>query len=313
MWPETKKLLSEKQLIALDAAFAQQLDDFMKDEKLDEGFKASFKSIYLPLAKWVATKHTNQAVVIGINGAQGSGKSTLAKLLASLLNRQFQKKVLHLSIDDLYLSKMERECLAATVHPLLATRGVPGTHNVELGINILDGIKHNGVSNIPIPEFDKSIDDLVNEDQWRTLSEPVDIVLFEGWCVGVTAQDTSELSRPVNELEATADSAGQWRSYVNAQLAGSYQTLFSRIDYLIMLKVPDMESIFQWRCLQESKLSLSSAGKKSFMSEKEIKRFIMYFERITKHSLETMPARADVLLALDKTHQIKQVTLSNKN
>ena len=78
-------------------------------------------------------------LVLGICGAQGSGKSTLAEALAERLERDGLACAV-LSLDDLYLTRAERERLARGVHPLLATRGPPGTHDTSLGIAVLDAL-----------------------------------------------------------------------------------------------------------------------------------------------------------------------------
>jgi len=270
--------------------------------------------LYLPLTAWVANKHTVKSIVIGINGAQGSGKSTLSKILKSLLSAVFNKSVVHLSIDDLYVSRQQREHLAKNIHPLLKVRGVPGTHDVELGKQVISKLV--GLSDdttVHIPRFNKAEDDLYSKEAWHPITESADIILFEGWCVGSCEQHESELIEHVNELEKNEDPDGTWRNHVNRQLAGPYQSLFSHIDYLVMLKVPDMESVFEWRSLQEEKLAMMCKHRDEpefhLMTPSEISRFIMHYERITRATLNEMPDRADVLLALNKQHQICNIEI----
>jgi D-glycerate 3-kinase len=312
MWPELNRLLNTQQIDELGKAFLPELNAFTEIEKLDNGFVNSFKSVYLPLAKWIEVRHSSKPVIIGINGAQGSGKSTLCKLLQLILEKTFKKSVLHLSIDDLYLSKAKRMQLAQHQHPLFRVRGVPATHDVDLGLHILENIKNRSTESIQIPVFDKVVDDLLPEEQWITLKNKFDIVLFEGWCVGATPQTEAELMQPINMLEAESDKNANWRKHVNLQLSEQYKKLFSSIDYLIMLKIPDMESVFEWRNLQEIKLKKRTAHTQQVMSSKEIQKFVMYFERITRHCLVEMPGRADIVLALDKLHQIKNVSLNQQ-
>ena len=149
--------------------------------------------------------------------------------------------------------------------------------------------------------------------QWISVSKPVDIVLFEGWCVGSNPQSQEQLSEATNELEQSEDDQGIWRNYVNEQLSGSYQSLFGLIDYQIMLKVPDMQSVFEWRSLQEQKLREScnknNVSTSNVMSDSEVARFIMYYERLTRSNLAEMPDRADILLELNKQQQVCGIRL----
>lgn len=286
--------------------------DVLEQENIDNALLSQLENIYLPLAAWIAQKHKHSPLVIGVNGAQGSGKSTLSKILVTLLSYGFGKKVVDISIDDLYLSRQDRINLATEVHPLFQVRGVPGTHDVDLGKRLLSSLT-SGESELPImvPVFDKSQDDLLPKSEWREISEPVDIILFEGWCVGAKSQDQDELIDAINDLERLEDNQGIWRQYVNDQLAGPYQELFGLIDYLVMLKVPDMESVFEWRYLQEQKLKEKCEAENittsKVMSESEVAHFIMHYERITRSILTEMPDRANVLLSLDKQHQVCEV------
>jgi len=289
--------------------------DLLKKHQIEQtpAMHNMLETLYLPLSSWVAQQHQSSPVVIGINGAQGSGKSTLTDIVKHILIEGFQQRVVSLSIDDLYLTQAERLQLADDIHPLLATRGVPGTHDVELGVDILNHLKSASDKPIHIPVFNKAIDDRASESDWQSISGPVDIILLEGWCVGARACNVSALSEPINELERNQDSDGAWRNYVNKQLATTYRPLFNLIDRLIFLEAPSIEKVIEWRTLQEKKLVDSSANKKpDVMSEQQIRQFIMYFERITRHSLETLPAIADITLKINDEHQVCEVNLHTR-
>jgi D-glycerate 3-kinase len=243
---------------------------------------------------------THAPLLVGICGAQGSGKTTIADEIRVLL-KQGGLKVVVLSIDDLYLTREARAELGKTVHPLLRTRGVPGTHDVELGLAFLDAL--GGVGRVPIPAFDKSRDDRVPATQWRHVDAPVDVVILEGWCVGAIPENASALLTPINDWEREFDPDGTWRRFVNDALAGRYQVLFSRIDLLILLKAPTFDVVFGWRLEQEKKLqeTLAQQGQRSehIMSETDLLHFISHYERLTRHIMVEMPSRADILVALD--------------
>ena len=232
----------------------------------------------------------------------------MADLLVYLLQQLHDVSVLSLSIDDFYLTRKERESLADSIHPLFATRGVPGTHDINLALQTLENLKHqNGA--VKIPRFNKSQDDRYPQDQWETVDSPPDIIILEGWCVGSEAQLENELETPVNSLESSEDPEKVWRSYANRQLQDNYPALFSQVDIWVMLKAPSFECVFDWRLEQEEKLkqSMEKQGKFSstgIMSPDEIARFIQHYQRITEHTLNTLPGKVHFLFELDKHRDI---------
>jgi D-glycerate 3-kinase len=235
-------------------------------------------------------------LIVGVCGSQGSGKSTVCKTLTARL-RQSGLTVANLSLDDLYLPLADRVQLAERVHPLLRTRGVPGTHDIKLGIETLDALSHAG--RVRLPRFDKAVDDRRPVDAWDSIEGPAQVVLFEGWCVGARPQTIEALAQPVNELEANEDVNGLWRRYVNDALAVDYQRLFAKLDLLVLLAAPSFEVVLQWRTEQEHELRAQTQGTRSgVMSDEAIARFIQHYERLTKHTLVEMPGRADLVIRL---------------
>ncbi|RTE66600.1 hypothetical protein EH243_05790 [Amphritea opalescens] len=323
-WPKDQLCLTketrEEAIRRVERAFASTLESL----KVDIGLVELLESIYVPLGAWlVARKEQQQGpLVVGINGAQGAGKSTLFNLLEVILEEGFDLKVVGLSIDDLYETREAREGLAHRIHPLLSTRGVPGTHDVELGIELIRGLKGefgDEGRNVKIPVFDKSIDDRCPPVLWQEWHGKADVIVLEGWCVGASAQPEAMLAEPVNDLERSEDPLGFWRSYVNQQLDGRYKALFDMIDVLIMLKVPSMESVFEWRSQQEKKLAervryfydtQQPTEHLRIMNEREIRRFIQHYERLTRNMLEEMPTRADVCLELNENHKIGNIRIN---
>lgn len=189
------------------------------------------------------------------------------------------------------------------------TRGVPGTHDVQMGINLIQQLKNK--QPIKLTVFDKATDDRAPEENWVTSDTPVDIILFEGWCVGAQPQPAQTLTEPCNELEASEDPDAAWRTFANQQLAGPYTELFGLIDRLIMLKAPDFECVYEWRSTQEEKLrQRTTEDNNNIMNDQQIKRFIMHYERITRWMFTEMPQRADCLLELNSDHNITQVKYS---
>lgn len=295
------------------------LENFIAAEKLPTEFIHTVQTCYAPIAQGLSTLAQQQSpLVIGVQGCQGSGKSTLSLFLKVLLESEYQLNTAVLSIDDFYLTKAQRNDLAQTVHPLLKTRGVPGTHDVELAIQTIDQLKHLAKGEtLCLPRFDKAADDRAPESQWEQQAGPVSVVILEGWCVGLGAQKESELIGPLNELEVNEDPDATWRRYANQQLNDAYPELFKLLDKLIVLKAPSFECVKHWRSLQEQKLAERVArlpeeerAAKHIMSEAEVLRFICHYQRLTDHALTTLPEQADWLLALDENHG---VTLEKKH
>jgi D-glycerate 3-kinase len=233
--------------------------------------------------------------VLGVCGAQGSGKSTLAEGLTQRLTAKGVRAAT-LSIDDLYLSRAERARLGREVHPLFATRGVPGTHDTGLALRLLDAI-HAG-DDVVLPRFDKGTDDPAPIG--TPVKGPLDVLIFEGWCVGARAQDDAALLTPVNALEAERDPEVTWRRFVNLALATDYADLFAQIDRLVLLAAPGFEVVRDWRIQQEHDLRRRVGEGGRTMSDDEVSLFIQHYERLTRHILSDMPAYADLTLRLDE-------------
>lgn len=285
----------------------------MKRHELPEAFRATVDECYQPLARWVDThRRTRKCFLLGINGAQGTGKSTLADFLKTALESEtFSQEqslaacnVAVLSIDDFYLTRAERKQLAADVHPLLKTRGVPGTHDVAMLSGCLADLrKLEAGQMLALPRFDKARDDRAAARDWPTVSGPVDLIVLEGWCVGSRPEPIESLREPMNALERDADPSGHWRAYVNDQLKGRYADLFAQLDGLVFLQVPDFDAVYRWRLEQERKLAGRTGGSGTeLMSAAELAEFIRHYERLTNANLASLPGIADVLIALDENH-----------
>lgn len=282
---------------------------FAREESLPASFETLAQRLHQPLVAriegWAAAALS--PMTIGVCGPQGSGKSTLVALVDRLLTAR-GLKVATLSIDDLYLTKAERARLAREVHPLLATRGVPGTHDPALGLAVLGALGQPGT--IALPRFDKAADDRAPEAAWPRVEGPVDVVLLEGWCVGARPQPASRLTKPVNFLERDKDPDGVWRGFVNAALAGPYALLFSRLDRLALLTAPNFTVVRAWRGEQEARLRqrLAADGRDPalVMDEATLDRFVAHYERLTRWIAEDLPSAADVVIPLDEARRPTQ-------
>jgi D-glycerate 3-kinase len=293
---------------------------FLTRNKLPESYLLSAEKWFSPLLEEYQNP-SKKPLIIGINGSQGSGKSTLADYLCTVLNERYDLRCVSLSLDDFYLTKLGRQQLAIEVHPLLETRGVPGTHDIPLALKTLAQLVDGSVQTL-IPRFDKSRDDRMPMEQCDSISGQVDIIILEGWCVGAKPQTADQLVEPLNSLEAEQDTDGVWRNTVNQALAGEYQALFAQLDQLNMLQAPAFESVFNWRLEKEEKMrarigalnsgasatEASANGAKEsangIMTASQIAEFIAHYQRITEQSLREIPLRADHLLQLGSQRQI---------
>lgn len=275
------------------------LEDFIAREKLPADYAATVESWFLPLAEDVLklVSRSSQAPIVGVSGCQGSGKSTLASLLVLLVREMMGLRAVNLSIDDFYHTHATRQQLAREVHPLFATRGVPGTHDVQLALETLQALRQPG--QVAIPRFDKAIDDRQPRAAWPVLAAPVDLIVLEGWCLSVPAQADAALEQPINTLETEEDCTGHWRRHVNDSIRRDYAGFYDMVDFLVMLKAPDFGKVAEWRGRQEQKLAAQagSAGHR-VMNEQQLARFIQHYERLTRHGLEVLPQQADVVFQL---------------
>lgn len=236
----------------------------------------------------------NQARCYGLAGLQGAGKSTLSAQIAQRAAAR-GKRIVALSIDDFYLGRAARRQLARDVHPLCATRGVPGTHDVALACEVLDALGSGRP--VALPRFDKIADDRLPRAQWPLVAH-ADRVILEGWFLHVPAQAPDDLAEPINTLERDQDPDGSWRRWSNASLARDYPPLWSRVDRLLFLEGPGFEIVPQWRWQQEQTLQAQHPDRQA-MTHAQVLRFVQFFERVSRQAMRTLPAIAQRTIRLD--------------
>ena len=280
-------------------------------EVLSEPFRNKinqFNNFYLPISQMIYKNYliNKKTQVIGLTGGQGSGKSTISNILKILLKENFNLETVIFSIDDFYKTFKERKIMSKNVSSLFLTRGVPGTHDTKMILNSIKALKNSRFKKILIPKFNKGFDDRESKSKWLRVNKKPNIVIFEGWCVGAEPQKKKDLLVPVNELEKHKDKNKIWRYKVNEELKKNYKKIFQLIDKIIFLKVPSFKHVFKWRLLQEKKLRIISKGSKT-MSGNQIKNFIMYYERLTKHMLKTFIYKADSIVKVDKKHKLQSI------
>lgn len=262
---------------------------------------------------------SDEPLLVGIQGTQGSGKSTVSLFLKALLEQCFDLNVQVLSLDDFYLTRDARIGLSHSIHPLLQTRGVPGTHDMHLLQTTVEQLKQLPADqSMRVPCFNKGIDDREPDDGWPVVTGGIDVILFEGWCVGIPSQPNYQLNDPINQLEKEEDPLGIWRFYVNDQLKLHYEPFYAQLHHLIVLKAPSFKQVFKWRLLQEEKLKqkLLDHGQDirslRLLSPDDIARFIAHYERLTRYGFQVLPELASWEIELDDQHNMTRLTRNNQ-
>ncbi len=266
------------------------------------------RSFLIPLCFWISKKvDKKRPYFVGLAGGQGTGKTTSSSLIKIILTKYFKFKVFKISIDDFYKTRKERIRLSKRVHPMLLTRGVPGTHDINMMLNFFKKVKSKKFKRLKLPTFNKAIDDRFNKKKWYDLKERPDVIIFEGWCVGAKAEKNNTLSKTINLIEKNKDKKKIWRKYVNQQLKSKYKNLYSQLNCLIYLRAKNFSLLQKWRLKQERKLLLSSKknSKLKIMNKEDVLSFMQTYQRVTQNMFKNMPKYASIILNLNSNHQIK--------
>ena len=271
--------------------------------------KASMlKSYLIPVCFWIFKKtNKKKPFFIGLAGGQGTGKTTTSFIIKIILEKYFKLNVFKISIDDFYKTRKERSKLSKTVHSMLMTRGVPGTHDVKMMLDFFKNIKRKNFKVMKLPNFNKAIDDRFPVKYWHKIKQRPDVIIFEGWCVGAKPELSKTLRKPINSLEKLKDTKIVWRYYVNQQLKTKYKALYSQLNCIIYLKAKNFNLLQKWRIKQEHKLRLKTKKKTShkIMNKEAIIDFMQTYQRITQNMFKKTPSYASIILNLNANHQIK--------
>ena len=268
------------------------------------------KSFLIPISFWISNKtDKKKTLIIGLAGGQGSGKTTISSILSLILKKYFKLNVFKISIDDFYKTRNARKLLSKKKHPLLITKGVPGTNKVDLMLSVFKKVKAKNFKSFRVPKFNKAIDDRCPKSLWYKLKLKPDVMIFEGWCVGAKPQKNNLLKKPINSLERDYDQKKNWRLHVNNQLKKKYKTLFNQLDGLLYLKPKNFNLLKIWRLKQEKKLLLQTKNKKNLkiMNSNEIINFMQTYQRITQQMFKDVPKYCSIILNLNSKHQINKI------
>ena len=268
------------------------------------------KSFLIPISFWISKKvNKKKPLILGLAGGQGSGKTTISSILTLILQKHFKLNIFKISIDDFYKTRKDRKLLSKRKHPLLMTRGVPGTHDIDLMLSFFKKIKSKNFKSLQVPKFNKAIDDRYSKSSWNKIKSRPDVIIFEGWCVGARAQKMSQLKKPINSLEKVYDQGAKWRSHVNNQLKTKYKTLFKQLDGLLYLKAKNFSLLRNWRLKQERKLWVQTKNKKNLkiMSSSDVINFMQTYQRITQQMFKDAVKSSSIIMDLNSKHQIQKI------
>ena len=257
---------------------------------------------WLPLAINLATLRTERKrpIVQGILGGQGTGKTTLAQAL-SLLLAELGFPTIALSIDDLYKTHAEREQLK-TEDPRLIRRGPPGTHDIAVGLEVLDRVKSQQFP-VSVPRFEKSLRAGDGDRIEPIKVEQAEIVLFEGWCVGVEPVDPAKFEQAPAPILTEADR--QFARDCNTKLH-DYLPLWERCDRIAVLNPVDYHLSQQWRLQAEHD---AIAQGKAGMSDADIAAFVEYFWKALHPELFIAPLveRSHLVVCIEADHSVGNI------
>jgi len=283
-------------------------DKFKNKEKM-------IKSFLIPISFWIASKVSKKnPYIVGLAGGQGAGKTTITSIISIILRKYFKLNVFVISIDDFYKTRKERYLLSKKIHPLLITRGVPGTHDINIMLDFFKKAKSKKFKSLKLPKFNKAIDDRYKKKLWYSIKKKPDVIIFEGWCVGAKAEKNNTLNKAINSLEKKDDKKLIWRKFVNQHLKSKYKKLFNQLNCLLFMKANNFSLLQRWRLKQEKKLWLKNrkSSNNKIMSKKDVFKFMQTYQRVTQNMLRFAPKYASIILNLNSNHQIKSVVYKKK-
>lgn len=259
---------------------------------------------WLPLAMDIAqTRHNlGYPVVQGILGGQGTGKTTLTKIL-NLILPYLGYKSASLSIDDLYLTYEER-CQLREKDPRLIWRGPPGTHDIQLGLETISQFRA-GHPQLSLPRFDKSLHGGMGDRAIAEVVSNIDILLFEGWFVGVRPIAMSVFKNPPPPICSHSDKI--FAIDMN-QTLHNYLPLWQQLDKLLVLYPHDYRFSLEWR--KQAEREMIAQGKTG-MTDNQIEEFVNYFWCALHPELFIKPLLksndVDLVIEITADHQFDRI------
>ncbi|KAI9709880.1 MAG: hypothetical protein M1812_007588 [Candelaria pacifica] len=282
-------------------------------------------------SKYEATGEYPPPFFLGVNGIQGAGKTTLVSNLSHTLSSPpHNLPTAILSIDDLYLPHSAQQALASSqpLNPLIQHRGQPSTHDLALGLSVFTSLYHRQPTRIPC--YDKSAfngqGDRTDPQSWEVVNEgetgrKVEVVVFEGWCVGFRALDEEGLREKWEEKRREVD-AGNKESrlggnryedvkFINEKLRG-YDVPTDMFDALIHIDAQDTQYVYRWRLEQEAALRVL---KGSGMTDEQVIKFVdgyypayeLYTDELRAGAIKGQRQRKQLRLIVGADRKVQEV------
>jgi D-glycerate 3-kinase len=309
-WPSESipALLEERSHLLLSLEPILQTDPNLAALPPDQQLQLAW-TLWVPLTQWLVRQYQKRdrqsfgtvcPLILGILGGQGTGKTTLTGILCHLLEK-LGYRGLGLSLDDFYYPYEVRQRLHER-DPRLLWRGPPGTHDVEMALGTLRQVHRGGSGRLTVPQFDKYAHN-GQGDRIGFRSVPIpDILLLEGWMVGMRPCDSQLLQavRPPIQTKADQDFARMMNQALNA-----YVPLWDELDHLILLNPLNAHWSYDWR--QQAEAGAIAAGHTG-MTPDQINAFVDYFWKalhpeIFLQPLLNDPGRTDLIVEINFEHQ----------
>ena len=248
------------------------------------------------VAKHLMSLAPQRPLVLGVSGGQGVGKTTFCEALSQYLH-EVGVATQTLSLDDFYLSRRQREDLAAHIHPLCKTRGVPGTHDIlRLHESMVALRSKQRLANLRLPVFSKSLDDILPPAQWLAVDTQPEIILLEGWCVGAQADFISP--HPQTDWERAQDSEGVWKQWSQTQ-AAAYADIWAACDCWMLMRQDNFEAVVDSRWAQEQD-NAAASGIWQFETREAVAQFCAHYESWTLGIWQALPRTCDFVIGRDE-------------
>ena len=237
--------------------------------------------------------------LLGLSALPGCGKTTLCDWLVQA-SSELGWSIAFLSIDDFYWPGPELDRRMAG-NPWGVPRAIPGSHDLESMAIALDQWRETGILNAP--RFDKSLRQGRGDRTEWILSTP-DLVVLEGWFVGVCVPDEICSAQNLHSLELTSEEMLYRERLI--RLVPDYSPIWNRIDKLWHLKSQSGKSSRLWK-RQQVETQTRTTGVQ--VSESAVQDFVRMIETAFPAPWLQDLHQSDVVIDLTNQRAVREITL----